>query len=171
MADIDILCAIDAGELPTLSQDSNNPTGGLNNYVYMIVKSADAISGQAGPELNISANIGDNVRWRATSLDSNFGLSVVFYNFTASQGGNLLSSPTLLGGVNNGTPYTVNEMMPVQGNMPWSTTNVAVPYDFYQSTVEGTGSVTYQWSFKVNKTNNGSLVGYGIWDPFITISN
>lgn len=170
MSDIDILCAIDAAELPTLSQDRNNPTGGLNQWVYMIVKDANAISGQAGPELNISANIGDNVRWRATSLDSNFDLTVVFYNFTA-QGGNLLTSPQLIGGVNGGTPVTINQMMPVQGNMPWNTTSVAVPYDYYQSTVESVGSVTYQWSFQVNNTSNGSLVGYGIWDPFITISN
>lgn len=170
MATIDILCAIDAADLPALSQDRNNPTQGLNPFVYMIVKDANAISGQAGPELNIRAVTGDNVRWRATSLDSNFDLSVVFYNFTASQGGNLLSSPQLLGGVSGGIPFTINEMLPVQGIMPWSATNVSTPYDFYQSTVEQAGSVTYQWWFQVNDTHGG-LIGYGMWDPFITISN
>lgn len=171
MATTDILCAIDAASLPPLSQNRNNPTTGLNQWIYMIVKSADAISGQAGPELNIRAVTGDNVRWRATSLDSNFDLSVVFYNFTASAGGNLLSAPQLLGGVSNGTPYTINQQMPVQGTMPWSTANEPVPYDFYQSTVEqAPGSVTYQWWFQVNDTHGG-LIGYGMWDPFITISN
>lgn len=170
MATIDILTAIDAADLPALSQNRNSPTSGLNQYIYMIVKDAYAISGQAGPELNIRAVTGDNVRWRVTSLDSNFDLTVVFYNFTASAGGNLLSSPQLLGGVANGTPYTVNEMMPIQGTMPWNTTNVATPYDFFQSTVEQAGSVTYQWWFQVNNTHGG-LIGYGMWDPFITISN
>ncbi len=170
MATIDVLCAIDTEDLPALSQDPNNPTQGLNQFVYMIVNDANAISGQAGSELNISANIGDNVRWRGTSLSSNFVQSVVFYNFT-SEGGNLLSSPILLGGVSGGTPFTINEAMPVQGNMPWSTTNVSVPYAYYQSTIEATGKITYQWWFQVNNTSNGALVGYGMWDPFITISN
>ncbi len=173
MATIDILCAINAADLPTLSRDSTSPTGGLNSYVYMIVRNESVISGQAGPELDIKANIGDNVRWRSTSLDASFDLSVVFYNFTATAGGKLLSPPLLLGGVSsgsNGTAFTINEQMPVQGAMPWSATNVAVPYDYFQSTVESTGSVTYQWWFRVNHTDGG-LVGYGMWDPFIQISN
>jgi hypothetical protein len=172
MATIDVLCAIDAAELPALSQDRTNPTQGLNPFIRMIVKDANALSGQAGPELNISAKIGDNVRWRAVSLDSNFDLSVVLYNFTTTTGGNLLSAPQLLGGVNNGVAFTINELMPVQGPLPCSTTNVSMPYDYYQSTVEATRTVpvTYQWWFQVSN-NDGGLVGYGMWDPFITISN
>ena len=169
---IDILIAIDTDDLPQLSQDINNPTSGLNNFVYMIVKDSSAVSDQDGPELTISANIGDNVRWRAESLSNNFEYSVMLYNFQATQDSEtLLSTPTLVGGVKNDHPYTINEIMGIQGPLPISGTNISTPYSFMQSTVEATGNVTYQWMFQVNKTNDGSLVGYGIWDPFIKISN
>lgn len=167
---IDILCAIDVDDLPQLSQDRNKPTPGLNKFVYMIVNDANAISGQGGAELNISAVIGDNVRWRSTSLDGNFEYSVVFYNFTSNKG-TLLSAPLLLGGIIDGAPDTIQETLPVEGPMPWGTAVAPTPYFYYQSTVEKQGKVTYQWWFQVNRTSDGSLIGYGMWDPFITIGN
>jgi len=167
---IDILIAIDTAALPELSTDKNNPTAGLNNHVYMIVTQDDALSGNGNAELNISANIGDNVRWRVSSLDSNFENTVMLYDFVASDGVNLLSTPQLLGGVKDNTIYKKSEITPKQGDMPLSGQMVDTPYNFFQSSIEAKGNVTYRWLFQVNDTNSGNLIGYGTWDPFISIT-
>ncbi len=171
MATTDILTAIDVQSLPKLSQDKNSPTEGLNAYIYMIVKNDKVISGQAGAELNIKASQGDVIRWRETSLSGNFDSSVMFYQFV-SNGGTLLQDPQLIGGVNNGTPYTIQGIDPIyKMTGPWDSTTVTYPYHYYQSTVMAQGKVTYHWRFQVNDTHSGALVGYGSWDPFITIGN
>jgi hypothetical protein len=95
---------------------------------------------------------------------------VTLYNFQASQEG-LLSPPVLLGGANEfGTPFTANGMMPVQGPMPWSTTNVAVPFGFYETSVQRAGTLACEWWFQIHKTTDQSLIGYGMWNLSIEIS-
>lgn len=173
----DILIAIDAQTLVEqnkLSQNQGAPTSGLNDYVYMITKAGAALSGNGGAELNISANIGDNIRWRCESASANFEYSVMFYNFNKSQGADLLSDMQVIGGVNSeGHVYSRDETIAKQDKSGgyWVGQQEECPYYFYQATCEDTGQVTYQFWFQINRTSDGALMGYGQWDPFITIAN
>jgi nematocidal protein AidA len=167
---IDVLCAIDCDSLPKLSQDPDDPAQGLNSSIYMIVRDANALSGQAGPELNVLASPGDGIRWSVTSLSGNFEHSVHFYRFQASAGKDLLTPPVLVGGVHNHGHFTVERILPM-GSIPWQGKSEPVPHFHYESVVQAAGKVTCQWWFQVNKTSDGSLAGYGMWSPFITIGN
>ncbi len=178
MADIDILCAIDAETIMEQHPNGGGSTADSavyagNENIYMVVKSGEAISGQAGAELNVRASIGDNVRWREVSLSVNFDYGVVFAAFTTST--QLIQvPPSLIGGVAGSTVYHILTPMPVQtsppNTPPWSATSKDAPYHFWQSTVMATGSVTYHWVFQIFD-DRGNSKGYFKWDPFITISD
>lgn len=167
----DILIGIDTSALPTLSKDKSKPTTGLNNYVYMVLTKDKIITGNADAEIDIEANVDDCIRWRATSLSGRFDCSVMLYQFKAQTENTLLSIPSLIGGVHDSTVHMVKETLPIQGSMPLVGKSIETSYHCFQSSIKAMGSATYQWCFQVNKTTDGSLVGYGMWDPFITISH
>lgn len=169
---IDVLIEMDLESMPELSQDKANPTNGLNNFIFLRVKDANGVTGQGGAELRIKGEVGDNVRWRSTSLSGNFEKSVVLYNFASqsSQGGEI-STPTLHGGVKNERTLTTKIMTPEQGGLPLSTELIATPYNYMESNLEAHGTITYQFSFQVNDSGSGELIGYGTWDPFINIED
>ena len=169
---IDVLIEMDVESMPTLSKDKSHPTGGLNNHIFLRVKDSNGVSGQGGAELRIKGNVGDNVRWRSTSLSGNFEKSVVMYDFSSqsSQGGEI-STPELHGGVKNGKILTTKVMTPVQSDLPLSAELIDTPYNYLESNLESSGSITYQFQFQVNDSGSGELLGYGTWDPFITINN
>jgi hypothetical protein len=142
----------------------------------MIVNQANALSGQAGGELNIQGNIGDNVRWRGESLSLNFDYDAVFVQFVQTGGASDLMTlpPQLIGGAKSGggtfdkdAPMPVNS---VSGSGVFSNAVVSQPYYFFQSTLESAGKVTYHWVFQLFDSSGNSL-GYFQWDPYITISN
>ncbi|QQX79653.1 hypothetical protein JK628_19380 [Shewanella sp. KX20019] len=169
---IDVLVEMDLASMPQLSKDKAQPTQGLNNLIFLRVKDANGVTGQGGAELRIKGSVGDNVRWRSTSLSGNFEKSVVLYDFRSqsSQGGDL-STPELHGGVKNGNTLTTRIMTPIQGPLPLSSELVATPYNYVESTLEAHGTITYQFLFQVNDSGSGDLIGYGTWDPFIDIEN
>ncbi len=177
MATIDIFAAIDAESLPALSQDESDPTPGLGGYVHVLVTAGNVISYQSGLTLSltsgtgVSAAIGDVIQWRALSLSGNFDKAVMFYYFDFISGDKCLSDPLLYGGVRDGSPDTSKEIQPLQGDAPWSGSQVAMPYHYFQSTVEAVGQVTYRCWFQVNDTHSGALEGYGRWEPQIIISS
>lgn len=180
MATADILVAIDCDQIMADnpnggSKDPNNPTWlDANKYFYMITKVSNVISGNAGGELNIGVDIGDNIRWREVSLSNDFENSPSFTNFREEQSGgaNLITlPPTLVGGVSNGQPSLKQEPQPVNaGGPPWAASMQSTPYHFWQSTAQNTGKATYQWIFQILDTH-GTSHGYFGWDPFITISD
>ncbi len=167
----DVLIGIDTSALPTLSKDKLNPTTGLNNYVYLVITKDKIITGNADSEIEVEANIDDRIRWRVMSLNGCFDCSVMLYQFNETKENSLLSAPFLMGGVQSSTAQTIKKILPIQGDMPLSGEICDVPYACFQSSIKSTGCAVYQWCFQVNKTSDGSLVGYGMWDPFITISN
>ncbi len=177
---IDILVAIDAETIM-----ANYPNGGgteakptlldANKYFYMVVKTASVVSGNAGGELDVSANIGDVIRWREVSLSVNFEYGVAFAGFRASSGGaNIQLPPSLIGGVSGQTVYQVKTPMPKQtsppNSPPWGDVDKDAPYHFWQSTAMAAGKVTYQWVFQIFD-QAGTSKGYFGWDPFISISD
>src|SRR5690348_7179347 len=92
MAEIDILIAVDTDSLiqQGLSQDSNSPTNVGDNCIYAIVRSDEAVSGQAGAELNVAAETMDIIRWRMTSLTLNASYDTIPYKFVVSRGPDLV---------------------------------------------------------------------------------
>lgn len=178
MSTINVLVGIDCETIIAnyTGGTESSPTAVSNSNFYMIVNQANALSGQAGGELNVAGNIGDNLRWRAESLSLNFDYDAVFVQFVQTGGGSDLMTlpPQLIGGAKSGGgAFTKNAPLPLNstgGGDVFSTENVDQPYYFYQSTLESTGKVTYHWVVQIFDSSGNSL-GYFQWDPYITISN
>jgi hypothetical protein len=103
----DVLVAIDTATIlqkyTGCSKSADSPTLIDPKYVYMITNQDNAISGQAGGELDLKAQVGDLIRWRETSLSLGFETAAIFYRFIAaapeqqqSIGANLSKSRELL---------------------------------------------------------------------------
>lgn len=146
----------------TLSQDPKNPTLVSASYIYMVTNGANAISGQAGGELNLKASVGDVIRWREATLTLSSDDSVLLYAFVPSSGGNLISQPqALLATVTVPVPNPENLIKP----------NFETIKDFFWNSIAlSTGKVTYHFHFMITD-RYGQVKGYCKWDPFITIYN
>ncbi|NEO72770.1 MAG: hypothetical protein F6K52_25670 [Moorea sp. SIO3H5] len=145
---IKVLTTIDCETLlelyPNASKNINAPTGinptNLRKSIYMVTKDSDEMNGQASPELNIKADQGDTIHWRATSLSLDSDLSAEFYEFRYTGGNRNVITP----------PFHV-------GNGYWLA-NVIVNQGF----------ITYDWKFKI-LDRRGQVLGYFYWDPKITV--
>jgi hypothetical protein len=168
---IDILCVIDAETLAnniksgTLSPGTlENPTwlGANSNsdvYVFMITQGSFVVNNQTKSELMISAKVGDNVRWGITSPASGVDYSCMLYNFQT--GSVILTTPFVL-------PLSVVEYINNPAN-PAQILSLSYTNSVWQSTVTAVGSVQYSWSFQLID-QNGNVLGYFSWDPFINIA-
>ena len=69
---IDVLIAIDADTILKTygpNSDATNPVQVSNaGLIFMLTKQANALSGEAGTELNLSAQTMDVIRWRETTM-------------------------------------------------------------------------------------------------------
>jgi hypothetical protein len=166
MAEINILIAFDTGTIgatPKPSQDPNNPTAIGAGSIFMIASQQNVITGNGGNELNVSANTGDIIRWREMSLSLDVDDRVMLYQFHGSNN-NLITAPQ---------PIVITIKDPIPGvppAPPLPPASQTIQDFFWQTTVLQQGTDTYQFSFVLNR-RNGNLIGYFIWDPFITISN
>ena len=143
------------------NNNSNTPQQIDPKYIHMVVKEADAISGQGGGELNISARVEDSIRWRETTLSLNAEYSSFLYKFSTNDEG-LIS-----------TPFPIEATRTVPRPDPEDPLNPQTQeiHDYHWSCeVTRVGQVTYQFSFMI-LDRNGEKLGYYRWDPFITISN
>lgn len=162
----DILVSIDTetilSKYPNISKNPAAPTLIDVNHVYMVTNQNNVISGQAGGELNLKAQVGDLIRWRETSLSQSFETAVVFYKFISGQGNDLISTPTPRKATASvAVPNTSNPSVPScqkVDNYYWSSETLAV------------GSVTYHFNFLI-VNRDCQIVGCCSWDPFITIRN
>ncbi|WP_209311906.1 MULTISPECIES: AidA/PixA family protein [Bradyrhizobium] len=93
----DILVAFDTESIlqkySNPSKRPDSPTLIDFRHVYMITNQDNVISGQAGGELDLKAQVGDLIRWRETSLSLGFEKSVIFYRFIGKVGNELISTP------------------------------------------------------------------------------
>lgn len=133
-----------------------------NNMIYMVTNDGNAVSGQAGNELNIKAETLDVIRWREASLSLNSDAEAILYKFVATSGGDLISAPAPL-------QVTVKEPLPNPQD-PTSPTMQEVKAYFWNSNVLSPGSVTYHFQFMI-VDRDGNTQGYYWWDPFITITD
>ena len=161
---IDVLIAVDA-ETIVASYEPGTPEAPSSidrPLLYMIVRQGNAVFGDGSKELKIAAEVLDEIRWRATTLSLGAGRDVLLYQFVALHGGQLLSTPT---------PVLVHltEPLPNPADPLHPSAQAAGNY-FWNTTVLGTGSVTYTFQFAV-ADREGNMTGYYSWDPFITITD
>lgn len=147
---------------PNPSQNPNAPTLIDWHQVYMITNQDNVVSGQAGGELDLKAQVGDLIRWRETSLSFGFEKSVIFYKFIGNAGGELISPPTpRKATASYALPNTSNPSIPTcqkVDNYYWSSETLAC------------GRVTYHFNFMI-VDRDCKPCGYFSWDPFISIHN
>lgn len=163
---IDVLIVLDAETIVArygLSTDPQNPLQVTDaNLIYMITNQANAVSGNAGNELNLAARTMDVIRWRETTLSLNADYQGILYKFVATAGDDLISPPVpLLAKVNTPLP---NPADPTHPN-----TQLIEDY-FWSSTVLQPGDVTYHFSFMV-VDRDSNVLGYFWWDPFLHITD
>jgi len=163
-ATVDVLVAVDAATM-VASYPPGTPTAPTSidkPLLFMIVRQANAVFGNAGKELKMTVAVGDTIRWRATSLSMNANEDVLLYKFFALRGETLLSPPQpLLATVSTPLPNPVDPLHP--GSQ-------SVKSYFWNTTVLQAGSVTYAFHLAVSD-RHGAMLGYYYWDPFITITN
>lgn len=138
--------------------DPNNPVGISAGLVYMVVASGQAVSGNGGGELNVSAETDDTIRWRETTPGVDY--SAILYAFPTQS--SLISTPVPL-------ISTVTVPLPNPSN-PTQPGRQAIQDYFWNCTVLNPGSVTYHFNFMI-VGRDGTVQGYYWWDPFITINS
>ncbi|HDR9509153.1 hypothetical protein C5615_16515 [Burkholderia cepacia] len=172
---VDVLTAFDVEKIlgyqkphNQLSKDPSTPTLlPSNGYdeVYMITTDRNVISGQAGSNLSMRAEVNDVIRWRTISLTDVADYKCFIHTFkimsvTAPEDPPL-SSPKF----EHSYP---SEPDPAPG---WPNNGVKERpgSDFYwHATARRPGTATYTFVVAVYQ-RHGELVGYFQWDPSITI--
>ncbi|MEQ9772816.1 inclusion body family protein [Pectobacterium jejuense] len=152
------------GKNPSKNEKSPTPIG--HQYSYMVVASESAISGSGTADLNISANVGDVIRWTGTSESGNFDSSVLIYGLPKFGGQDVFINPTF-------KRYTKTSMLPAQSS-PFPVTYIDQSYWFIQADINQKGKENYQVQFGLYYRPHGGtqeLFGYFQWDPTITVNN
>ncbi|MDB6183167.1 inclusion body family protein [Paracoccus fistulariae] len=163
---IDVLTAIDADSIvATLgtNSDSANPVQITQpDLIFMLTRQKNALSGEGGTELQISAQTMDTIRWRATSMSMNAAYSVILYDFVAASGANLISPPQPL-------EADVTDPLPDPADPTTPKTQKIKSY-FWNTTVLEPGNTTYHFKFMI-LDRTGVVQGYYWWDPYIHINS
>ncbi|MGP5309960.1 inclusion body family protein [Vreelandella alkaliphila] len=164
---IDVLIAIDAESVIQkygTNTDSDNPQqiATSENFIYMIVRSDEAVSGNGGAELTIAAQTLDVIRWRETSLTLNGTYSTILYEFDSTNSDGLITPPQPI-------IVEVNTPLPVASDPLHPSTQTINDY-FWNCTVTRAGNVTYHFKFMIVDRDN-NVQGYYWWDPFIQITD
>jgi nematocidal protein AidA len=161
---IDVLLVIDAqtivGSYPPGT--AANPTSIDRPLIFMMVKTADVLFGQASKELKIKAQTLDEMRWRETTLSLNSAYFGLIYGFFALRGQDLLSTPSpLLAEVKTPLPNPQDPTHP---------TTQSIKNYFWSTTILKPGEATYAFNFMILDRHN-AVQGYYFWDPFISITD
>ena len=164
---IQVLIAVDAETInATLggNAEPNNPVQVTDSkLIWMVTRQADAVTGNAGNELNIKAETEDVIRWRETSLSLNSDYVTLLYAFVQTSGDATLISPPM--------PLLAKVKVPLPNPAaPLQPGSQEIESYFWETTVLNPGSVTYHFKFMI-VGRDGSVAGYYWWDPFITISD
>jgi PKD repeat protein len=163
---INVLIAIDTETILNKYGTNSNPDQPIQitqpNLIYMIVRRENAISGQAGKELIIGAQVLDSIRWRATTLSLNSKSEVILYKFIASSGMDFIENPHPL-------IATVKVPLPNPDD-PIRPTIQEIKSYFYSSVVLEQGTVTYHFYFSIMDWE-GIIQGYFWWDTSMKITD
>lgn len=163
---IDVLIAVDTETIISKYGGNADPDKPVQitdpSLIFMITKSADAVTGNAGNELKIGARTLDTIRWRETSLSLNAIYSAILYKFVAVSGDDLISPPV---------PLLAKDQTPLPDpKNPTVPKTQTIETYFWSSTVLNPGEVTYHFNFLI-VDRDGKIQGYYWWDPFIQITD
>lgn len=165
MATADVMITIDSETIVTTygrNTNSANPPLINPNYIYMVVAQKNVINGQGGGELSLRVRVGDNIRWRESSLSGGTEQQVLMYQFVSTDPSNQL--------ISNPEPLVTHPTVPMPDpNNPTRPTPTEITDNFWQCTAKNRGSVTYHFKFMVTD-RDCNVLGYYQWDPFITIT-
>lgn len=146
------------------SNDSENPTSVGSGLIYMLVRQENALSGNAGDALRISADVDDTIRWRETTFSMDTKYSAILYKFVAAGGADLIDTPR---------PLTSQVTVPLPDkNDPLHPRTQKIQSYFWNTTVLATGDVTYHFYFMIVQHHGDQVtpLGYYQWDPWIHIN-
>lgn len=149
---------------PNPSQNSSAPTGIAHQDAYMIAQASDVLGGQATADLNVSASVGDVVRWHSESLSGNSDQSAVIYNIVKFSGASV-TGPI--------QPITASPTMPIPNSANPVQYTPTSQYDYYlNANVTTNGTEGYQVWFYIVQRSHSTLttIGYYYWDPTLTVS-
>lgn len=168
---IDALIVIDTEtilEKYGISLDPDNPVPVPNDpvLIYLVMKRANSITGQAGNELTMSTEATKPmdtvsfIRWSITSLFLNSDSVVIPYKFIITPfSQKVISNPEL---------HLVNVSDPLPNpNEPYNPTQQPIKKYFYSSRVLKPGKVTFNLCFLV-VDRHGIKKGYFLWNPILT---
>ncbi len=159
---IDVMTIVDAKTIADKypAGTAENPTMVSGGLIYMITNAKNAMSGNTGNELRLSANTNDIIRWHMNTLSSNTDYDGILYGFDASAGGELISTPEA---------DLVDVKVPLPNdNDPLHPNSQQIKDYYWQCTVKSPGDTTYHFRFMVTD-KKGNVKGYYWWDPFIHI--
>jgi nematocidal protein AidA len=144
------------------------PTPGLADKptMFMLTNWDDHLSGQATGNLEIQAEVNDNIYWRTMSLSNNTGDAVLFYDFVVPSGAVIAKPRLKLSQVTVPIP-TLPFEPPAYAYKMEAVTDV-----HWMTEVDHPGSSLYQIRFFILTQDPGtrSLVRYFYtWDPKITV--
>ena len=178
MATIDIIVAVNAGELVKQvssgniqSGTQNAPTnlGAWNNsdvFIAMISENQFATDDQGKSELKVSAQQGDTVKWSITTFGRNVNHSAYIYSSNFNPGTALEDvSYDLI----NTTQYFPSGSNPLVAPSQYAN---QVVYKASAAVITSSDvTVQYSLSFALYDNSTGEAVGYFMWDPFIDVKS
>ncbi|MEB0048200.1 MULTISPECIES: inclusion body family protein [unclassified Pseudomonas] len=162
----DVLVSIDTETIlknyPDISKNPAAPTLIDFKHVYMVTHNNHVISGQAGDELDLKADVGDLIRWRETSVSQSFETAVIFYKFVGHQGNHLISPPS---------PRRATACIAVPNvSNPSEPSCQKIDNHYWCSETLSSGQVTYQFHFLI-VDRDCKIAGCCSWSPLISIHN
>lgn len=183
MAQIFIAITVDA---ITLAQSKpggswNSPInlgsyGSSDVYVEMMAQGSAVVNEQGQSELTVSANVGDEIVFTISAPGAGQNYYPVLYN-TALSNANVRSlgqntavwtNYCLQSGGSGTQPQFADTIPQGYPNAGAANTFICAQWLFQ---VNAVGSTQYNMSFAVLDTQNGNVIGYYIWDPFINVNN
>ena len=146
----------------------DNPLGVWYEDIYMVGSANYVIDGQATAQLNIKANVGDEIRWAGISLSENISYSVIIYeiNWNPDKKNSVQVTP-------DPSPNVVFPMVPIPDtNNPVKYGIQTVPEYFLSSNISARGWEAYLVKFYITQNDSGTptTLGYFYWDPSIDVS-
>ncbi|MBS9439312.1 hypothetical protein EAE91_19845 [Photorhabdus noenieputensis] len=165
----DILVAVDVERmLSSLSKVKDRYNLIDQQCIHMMTYDGVVISDQGGSELNIAAGIGDVIRWREVTLSADANYSIVLCYFSPSADLSKYLTPAQLIPGFKYIPFlkSIDPLQVIPGprvqNHYWECSVIDRPES---------EAIKLQYTFDFTVYDNTMKpVGYGKWDPFITIT-
>jgi len=163
---VDVLVTIDADYLLAHNDVSKSVSMLVNRDLIDSHASGDGLNG--GDELWFDVNVGDNIRWRATTLSRNFDRIAMITAVKQTS----KESDGYLGKINIDSPATLSGVVPYID--PKSTngsgySSTPVQYTLWPALAVEPGKLSYTITFVLLDRDLKSSQEYS-WDPFITVN-